>query len=167
MRPLLFLSALLLFTACQPSETPEAAAARMATESAEARTAVEAINVRYARFLNENMPDSVAALFLDDGVMMPPGMPPVTGRAAIRDYLAANPMPAGASMAFEVTDVDANGPMMVERGTTMFTMPASGTTPAMQVAGKYLVHWQKSGDTWLQAATIWSDDVVMPPGGGD
>jgi ketosteroid isomerase-like protein len=156
------MAGLVLLSACQMTETAEKMTARMASESATARTEVEAINVRYAQFLNANQADSVAALFMEDGILMPPNAPAVVGRAAIRDYLAGNPMPAGSNIAFTVTDVDANGSMMVERGTTLFTMPAAGKTPAVNMPGKYLVHWQKVNGTWLQVATIWSDDAPMP-----
>lgn len=158
----LLLAALLSITACGAKpESSAAAAFRMSQESAAAHTAIDAINIRYMRYLNGNMADSVASLYMEDGVMMPPYGPAVFGRTAIRDHLAANPSPAGATYTFMAADVHANGPMLVERGEYHFSIPAMGKTPAVSVNGKYLVHWRAVNGRWLQAATSWSDDT--PP----
>ncbi len=155
-----------LLAACAQAETAEQATARMATESAAARTAIDAINVRYEQFLNGNMADSVVALFAEDGVMMPPNAPIVSGRAAMLAYMTASPMPPGAQYKFAVADVAANGPIAIERGTYLFTMPAQGNTPAISATGKYLVHWHNMSGTWRQKATAWSDDAPAGPPGG-
>ncbi len=157
----LTLLALVAAAACQSAETPEQMAARLHAEADSAKAAIDAINVSYARWLNTNQADSVATLFAEDAVLMPPGMPAVSGREAIRNWLTANPMPPASEIGFASVDVQANGPIAVERGTSVFTMPAMGRTPASTTHGKYLVYWRKVGDAWLQAATIWSDDVPM------
>ena len=164
MRRNLLLAAVVL-AACQKAETNQQMVARMRAESDSAKAAIEAINVRYARYLNANQADSVALLFAENGVMMPPSAPAVVGRDAIRTFLTSNGMPPGATLSFAVVDVAANGPIAIERGSYTFTMPAQGRTPAMSMAGKYFVHWHNVNGTWVQAATIWSDDVP-PPGGG-
>ena len=158
----LLLVAVSSLIACGPKpESPTAMGFRLAQESAAAHTAIDAINIRYMRYLNNNMADSVASLYMEDGVMMPPNAPGVIGRTAIRDFLAANPSPPGATYTFMVTDVQANGPMLVERGEYNFSIPAMGKSAALSVNGKYLVHWRAVNGWWLQAATSWSDDT--PP----
>jgi uncharacterized protein (TIGR02246 family) len=163
MRSTVALCALLALAACQAAETPEQAAARMAAESATGKAEIDEINVRYARYMNANQADSIATLFMEDGVLMPPSSPAVVGRDAIRAHMAATGMPPGATLGFTAVDVAANGPILVERGTYTFTMPAQGSDPAVSIPGKYLVHWHKVNGQWLQAATIWSDDVPPPP----
>src|SRR5690606_3042276 len=74
----LLITAVALCTACQPMSTAEYDSNAIARASAEAHEAIDAINVRYQRFVAENMPDSVAALFAEDGVMMSPNAPAVT-----------------------------------------------------------------------------------------
>lgn len=160
------LLALVCVAACQKPPTPEQAAARMRAQSDSVKTVIEAANLRYARYLGGNMPDSVATLFTDSGTMMPPGMPAVTGREAIRTWLTANAMPPGATITFAVAEVMAHGPLAIERGSYTFTMPAQGRTAAVNMAGKYLAHWHRVNGTWLIAADIWSDDVPSTPGGG-
>lgn len=165
MRRLMLGAVLITAMACATTETPEARTTRMASETAEAKTAIDAINVRYATFMNGNLADSLGSLFAEDGVVMPPNMPAVSGRAAIQAWFAANPMPPGSQVSFTATDVQRSGDIVVERGTSSFTMPASGNTPAMSMPGKYLVHWHWTGGQWLQKSTIWSDDAPAPGGG--
>ncbi len=163
MRRSVALCAVLALAGCQATETPEQAAVRIAAESATAKAEIDAINVHYARYMNTNQADSIAGLFMEGGALMPPFSPAVVGRDAIRNQMATNGMPPGATLAFTAVEVTANGPIAVERGTYTFSMPAQGSDPAVSVPGKYLVHWHKVDGQWLQAATIWSDDVPPPP----
>lgn len=157
--------AALLFAACAPApETAEQATARMQAEADSARPIIEAAAVAAARYINGNHADSLANQFAENGVMMPPGAPAAVGREAIRAALAAQPMPPGATVTFTVVEVVANGPIAVERGTSSFTIPAQGRTPAVTIPGKYLTHWHRVNGTWQQAAVIWSDDVPPMPG---
>ncbi len=164
MRAALPILLLALTAACRPApETPERTALRIMDESAKAQTAIDAINIRYMRYMNGNMADSVASLFLEDGVLMPPNMPAVVGREEIRRFFAESPLPPGAAYTFMAADVVANGPELVERGEFSLALPANGRTPAATVTGKYLVHWRDVGGRWLQAATIWNEDAPVAP----
>lgn len=163
LRRWIVLAAPLALAACQKTETPDQAQTRMQTESDAAKAAISTVATQYGVHLTANHPDSLAEYFTDNGIIMPPGAPAVTGKAAIRTWLAANGLPPGATITIQTVDVTANGPLAVERGTYAFSMPAQGRTPAMNNAGKYLNHWHRVNDKWLIAAQIWSDDVPMPP----
>lgn len=155
---------LLALASCRPApETPEYTALRIMDESAKAHTAIDAINIRYMRYMNGNMADSVASLFMENGVLMPPNVPTLIGREEIRRFFAESPLPPGAAYSFMAADVVANGPELVERGEFSLALPASGRTPAATVTGKYLVHWRNVGGRWLQAATIWNEDAPVTP----
>ena len=158
---LVFAAALL--AACAKPETPEQASARMAAETDSAKTAIEAIDVRWSHFVSANLADSAAALFMETGVMMPPNAAAVSGRAAIRTASAAMAMPPGATLTLHSADVMASGPIAIERGTFAFAIPAQGRTPAVSSQGKYLTHWHKVGGQWMVAADIWSDDAASMP----
>lgn len=157
----LLLFAVVALAACQKPETPEQAAARMTAESDSAKTAIEAANVRYSRYMAGNHADSVAMMFMDGGMLMPPNMAAVVGRDSIRAWMTRNAMPPGASITFHVVEVSANGPIAIERGTFDFSMPAMGRTPASTSTGKYLAHWHKMGSEWMVAADMWNDDAPM------
>jgi uncharacterized protein (TIGR02246 family) len=155
--------AALALAACAKPETADQMAARMQAESDSARTAIEAINVQYARYLTGNLPDSIAMLFTDNGVMMPTGGKAVTGRDSIRAAMTAMPLPPGATLTMRTAEVSANGPIAIERGTYTFAMAAQGRTPAVSLPGKYLVHWHKVNGEWKMAADIWNEDAPPPP----
>ena len=160
----------LAVAACQKMETPEQATTRMQNEAGAARPLIEAANQRHARAINGNMGDSLAMIYMENGVMMPPGAPAVTGRDAIRGSVLANAMPPGSQLTFQTVNLSVNGPIAVERGSYVFTMPDPRRgQPAITTNGKYLAHWHKVGDEWQIAEAIWSDDVPMTaqPGGND
>lgn len=158
----LMLSTVLLLSACRPQpESLDRANLRIGLESAAAHTAIDAINIRYQRYMNENLVDSVASLFMESAVMMPPNARAVIGKENIRQWFAENPIPAGASYTFAAVEVTANGPVVVELGDYNFSMPAAGKVPAVSVNGKYVVHWRNVNGRWLQAATIWNEDTPV------
>ena len=158
----MMLSTVLLLFACRPQpESLDRANVRIGMESAAAHTAIDAINIRYMRYMNENLADSVASLYMENAVMMPPNARAVIGQANIRQWLAENPIPAGASYTFAAVEVTANGPIVVELGEYNFSMPAAGKVPAVSVNGKYIVHWRNVNGRWLQAATIWNEDTPV------
>jgi uncharacterized protein (TIGR02246 family) len=163
MRSAALLFAVALLAACQKPETPEQASARMSAESDSAKTAIEAANGRYARYMNDHHADSVAMMFTEGGLMMGPSAPTVAGRDSIRAAMTRMPLPPGATLAFTAVDVAANGPIAIEHGSYTFSMPAMGRMPASTMTGKYLAHWHKMDGGWQIAAEVWNEDAPMPP----
>jgi len=156
------LVAVAALTACQQAETAEQTHARMRMESDSARVAIDARGKAFAEATNAGNADAVAALYTDDAVLMPPDMPAVTGRDNIRATFAAmmGQMP-GMRIAFEVQDVMANGPLAVERGAWIITVP----TPdggSSEMRGKYLVAWHRIDGEWMMARDIWNNDAPLP-----
>ena len=69
--------------ACKPGETDEQKTARMQAETDSATAAVRASAANWMRFANQNHPDSIATLFVENGAMMPPDVPGAMGRDSI------------------------------------------------------------------------------------
>jgi ketosteroid isomerase-like protein len=160
----LLLAAVLVLPACRSqSASPEYTAFRLTQESAAAQTAIDAINIRYMRYTNGNMADSIASLFTEQAALMPPDAPPVLGRDSIRAYFAAHPLPAGANMTFAAVDVHAVGPMAVEVGGYSLTVPTPDNAKPRPLEGKYVAHWRNVNGRWLQAALIWNEDAPASP----
>ena len=148
---------------CQPAaETAEQAEARMASEAAAAKTAIEASNTRFVAHFNAGQGDSVAAHYTEDGRVMAPNMAVASGRQAIA---ASMGMMAGATLVLNTESVAANGPLAVERGTYTITLTPPGATAPITDTGKYLVHWRKVGDNWLMVDDIWNSDLPAMPMG--
>ena len=158
------LIALATLVACQQPETAEQMHARMQMESDSARLAIEAKATAFAAAMTNGQADAIAAMYTENAALMPPDMPAVTGRDNIRAAFGAmlGQSPEGMSMVFEVQDVTANGPLAVERGAWIMTIP----TPdggSSEMRGKYLLEWHKLDGEWMIAKDIWNNDAPVPP----
>jgi ketosteroid isomerase-like protein len=154
----------LSLAACQkPAETPDQATARMMTESTAAKAEIDAMATAYGVHLTAHHADSVAAMFTENGVMMPPNAPAVEGRDAIKANMTQMPLPTGATLTIHSVEVAVNGPLGVNRGTYVFSMPAMGHQPAVTENGKYFNHMHQVNGHWLIAASIWSSDAPAMP----
>src|SRR5688500_13008947 len=163
-RTVILMAALASFAvcaACQPAaETAEQAEARMASEAAAARTAIEASNTRFMAHFNAGQGDSVAAHYTEDGRVMAPNMAAASGRQAIA---ASMGMMSGATLVLTTESVAASGSLAVERGTYTITLTPPGAPGPITDNGKYLVHWRKVGDNWLMVDDIWNSDLPAMP----
>lgn len=89
---------------------------------------------------------------------MPAGLPPVTGRDAIRELMESSlsRMPPGAHFEFEPLEVRVAEGWAIERGATK----ASDHFPA----GKYATLYEKEADgCWRIAWTITNSDAEVGP----
>jgi uncharacterized protein (TIGR02246 family) len=117
---------------------------------------IEAANVKWMEFFSKGDFDGVASLYTVDATAFPPGSGMVKGRAAIGAMWK--------SMAEQVRDpkvktidVKRLGPSAArEIGT--FSLKTKGPTPK-DIAGKYVVLWEKVGRNWKLATDIWNDDT--------
>ena len=92
--------------------------------------------------------DAVLTYFADDAVMMSEGQPPVRGRQAIRDYLAASSKIPGFRIEWEPQEAKVSGDLgyLIER--TRVTMTGPQGTPVTQNL-QALTVWRKQADgTW-------------------
>jgi len=157
-------SGLMAAAACGPKAEPApvADAGNGMAEAAAARTAIDAVNAQYVAHLNGMHPDSLAALFTEDGRMMAPNAPAAVGRAAITAALATM---KGSTPTLGLTTVslEVSGALAVEMGTYTFSLLGPGAKEPIKDTGKYLVHWRKVGDKWMLVDDIWnSDNMAMP-----
>jgi ketosteroid isomerase-like protein len=154
-----WMGAVALLGGCQPAaETAEQADQRMSAESAAAKTAIEASNAQFAAHFNAGHGDSVAAIYADNGRVLAPNTPAVSGRAAITAFMATM-APMKPALTLTTQSVAANGPLAVEMGTYSFTMTPPGAPAPITDTGKYLVHWHKVGDKWMMVDDIWNSDL--------
>lgn len=148
----------------QPA-TEEGTTAEPATDTAAIETTIDETNNRFEAAIESNDPDAVAALYTDDAIVLPPGMPRVEGKEGIRamfaDWLSNDPE-AMVTLTSDEVVVAESGDIAYEVGTAT----GGGTGPDGQpydFTGKYLVTWENVDGQWLIAADAWSDDAP-PPG---
>ena len=135
--------------------------------SAEAKQAIDAADANWARLTAAGHADSLAELYHANGVMLPPNMPPVHGREAIRAFMTTMTSMSSPPPILRVwaESVWASGPLAVELGRWTFAWPAAAKRPPGMPAadsGKYMVRWVNENGRWLMVQDIWNSDVALP-----
>jgi ketosteroid isomerase-like protein len=157
--------ALGLTAGCQPkAETPEQAQARMDTESAAARTAIDSLDREFTLHFNQGHADIVAGFYAEQAHAMPPNEPVAVGREAIKTALGLF-MAMKAELKLTADAVVANGPLAIERGTYTVSFTPPGATAPVTDTGKYLVHWHQIEGKWLLVDDIWNSNLPAMPMG--
>ena len=159
---LLSLPALLL-TACQAGEKPandtgeanSAAAVHTGADEEAIRGQVD----RWLQLVKAKDAAGIAALYAEDGAVMPPNAPIGKGRAAIQQTWAAMMRTPGFDLTIvpEQIVLSSSGDMALDRGTYSLTIAPDGTRQTD--TGKYVVVWRKIGSEWKAAADIFNSDL--------
>ena len=163
-RSLLLLSvAALLLPACQVSEKPanddaevnNAAASDTAADEHAIRQQVD----RWLQLVKAKDAAGIAALYAEDGAVMPPNAPAGKGRAAIQQTWTAMMGTPGFDLNImpDQIIVSSSGDMALDRGTYKLAMAPGGK--AITDTGKYVVVWRKIGGEWKAAADIFNSDL--------
>jgi uncharacterized protein (TIGR02246 family) len=102
---------------------------------------------------------AIAALYAEDGAVMPPNGPIGKGRTAIQQTWASMMQTPGFDLSFtpEQIVVSSSGDMALDRGTYKLNVAPNGK--AMTDTGKYVVVWRKIGGEWKAAADIFNSDL--------
>jgi len=163
MRIVVLAGSVAMLAACQqPAETPEQANARIASESAAAKTAIDSLNNQFAMNLSAGNADALMAAYTDNPVLMPPNGPAAKGRDAVKTTFTEVLFPLKPELKLTAEAVTANGDLAVERGIYTLTMTPPGAPAPVTETGKYLVHWHRVGGKWLIADDIWNSDQPAP-----
>ncbi len=135
--------------------------------SAEARQAIDAADANWARLTTAGHADSLADFYHANGVMLPPNMPAVRGKEAIRAFMTtmnamSSPPPI---LSIRAESVWAGGTTATELGRYHFAWPAGAKRPPGLPdadSGKYMVRWVNDDGRWLMVQDIWNSDVALP-----
>ena len=158
----------LLLPACQVAEKPASNMAEANTAAA-ADTGADEQAIRghvdhWMQLVKAKDAEGIAALYAEDGAVMPPNAPIGKGRAAIQQTWASMMQTPGFDLTItpEQILVSSSGDMALDRGTYSLTIAPGGTTQTD--TGKYVVVWRKIGGEWKAAADIFNSD--LPASGG-
>jgi uncharacterized protein (TIGR02246 family) len=167
-RKLLLLSVIaLLLPACQAGEKPGnniADSNAAAVDTGGDEQAIRGQVDHWLQLVKAKDAAGIAALYAEDGAVMPPNAPIGKGRAAIQQTWASMMQTPGFDLTFvpEQIIVSSSGDMALDRGTYRLAIAPNGT--AQTDTGKYVVVWRKIGGEWKAAADIFNSD--LPAGGG-
>ena len=168
-KSLLLLSATaLLLPACQVSERAANDAAEVnspaAADAGADEQAIRGQVDRWLQLIKAKDAAGIAALYAEDGAVMPPNAPIGKGRTAIQQTWASMMQTPGFDLNIipEEIIVSSSGDMALDRGTYRLTIAPDGA--AQNDTGKYVVVWRKIGGDWKAAADIFNSD--LPASGG-
>lgn len=168
-RLLLLSVATLLLPACQAAEKPAtnttgADAAAASADTGADEQAIRGQVDRWLQLVKAKDAASIAALYTDDGAVMPPNAPAGKGHEAIQQTWASMMQTPGFDLTFapEQIIVSGSGDMALDRGTYKLAVTPNGK--AQTDTGKYVVVWRKVDGEWKAAADIFNSD--LPASGG-
>jgi len=152
----------LFLTACARKE-PEPAA--KAPTRAEAEAAVNAIRDGYVTGTNAGDAASVANLFTNDGVRMPPNKPAEAGKDAIQSGLQAELGEYNEVLTAPIDEVEVAGGWAFARGSYTLALTPKAGGKAVEDSGKWLNVMQLQPDgSWKIARHIWNSNNPPPAG---
>lgn len=124
--------------------------------------ALRAQTAAWEKAYNGGDAKGVAAQYAEDALLLPPGSPGVSGRAAIQAFFTkdiANSKAAGVVFAIDPkTDVGVSGNMGWESGTYKATVKG-----AVVETGKFLSVSRKKDGKWLYIRDTWNADAPPAP----
>jgi uncharacterized protein (TIGR02246 family) len=156
-----FAICILLISSCtQPTKQEGGMASTVAPVSTpsiqQVRADIEEVERQWAAAMNTRNLDKLMELYADDAISMPDGAATLSGKAAIRKQQEAEfAQPAKyASVAFETTDVYAQGDVVTEIGKSMFKDAAGKVVGS----GKYMAVFEKRNGKYVCIREIFNDD---------
>lgn len=111
--------------------------------------------------------DDTVSFYADDASMLPPNMPIMTGKQAIRGVWAQLMGNPGYSVSWESTNVEASrsGDFAYDIGTYQLTLNDSQGKQNSD-RGKYMVVWKKQADgKWKAVGDMFNSDLPLPSPG--
>ena len=101
------------------------------------------------------------AVYADDAVIMPPNSPPIMGRTALQELLAA--LPPTSDWALDVIDLDGRGDLAFVRGAYRFRMLLPGSEAPIADDGSFMHIWRQQADnSWKVEREIFHSDNPPP-----
>ena len=119
------------------------------------KATIDKLNESFMAAFQKGDTAAIGQMYAEDAYLLPSGGEMVRGRAAIQAFWTKAAEGIGD---FKLTTVDVKplgNDAAREIGT--FTLKTKGQPP-QEVAGKYVVVWQKVGGDWRLATDIWNTD---------
>jgi ketosteroid isomerase-like protein len=126
-------------------------------------SAINAVREHEAMLVSAGSTDSMATLYTDNVVMMPPGEPMVEGIDAFKRWAAAMFSQANLSVKYDKSEVMVAGDWALDRYTgTLIATPKAGVT-AVKEEVKGIHFLQRQGDgSWKIAVDVWNMNAPPP-----
>ena len=124
------------------------------------RQAIEANNKAFVEAFNRGEAGTVADLYTNDALLLPPNSPMIAGRTGIGEFWQKLITAGLKAVSLDTERVDVCGDTAYEVGHYALTIPiAAGGTVTDK--GKYIVVWKREGRNWKLTRDIWNTST--PP----
>ena len=134
-----------------------------AADSAKEMAALQAVDQSWVKAYNAGNADGVASLYDENAVLLPPGGPAVSGRAAIKAFFAKDTAESQkAGVAFSL-GAKAAGGISGDMGWQSGTYAVKDKSGKVVDTGKYLSVSMKKGGKWLYIRDTWNSDGAPAP----
>ena len=126
--------------------------------ASEVRTAIAAANESFMAAVKRGDAAGLAALYTEDGQVLPPNGDFVTGKGAIQTFWQAV-MDMGIKEAkLEIVEVEGHGDTATEVST--FTLRGEGAQVLDK--GKYMIIWKREGGQWKLHRDVFNSSMPAP-----
>jgi len=120
----------------------------------DARSGIDEALTKFVSALNAGDAGTLASLYTEDAVLLPPGGERVDGRAAIQDFWQGAMDSGLTADTLHAVEVFAEGDTAGEVGVFVLSVP--GESEPTKINGKYIVIWKRNGDQWQLHRDIWN-----------
>lgn len=128
----------------------------MISQTADTYEAIAEANKKFMSAFEQGNAGDVAALYTEDGQVLPPGSNIITGREGVEAFWTGA-MEMGIKRAeLNTLEVDHQGDTAIEVGRA--TLYSEGEDVIDEVT--YLVVWKREGEQWKLHRDIWSSDTA-------
>ena len=146
-----------IFSAAAAIAAASVIAALPGIAAADAKAAIEDQATAFEQAFNAGDAEKVASFYAEDAAVFAPDAARIDGRQAIRDFWAGAINGGVRDLDLKVDEVHEAGDMAVDVGTLTMTAPAAEGGGRTDLAGKYIVVWQRGQDgTWRLYRDIWN-----------
>ncbi len=123
------------------------------------RAAIQEVSDEFVEHVRAGNFAGVASMYTEDGVLLPPNAPTVTGRAAIEEFFTN--FPPITQFHLTTVTIEGSGDIAYVHGTAHLVMTGpDGST--IEDTAKFIEIRRKVGDRWLLAYDIFNSDLPLP-----
>jgi len=129
--------------------------------NAKVRQAIEKANQQFLDALRRGDGAGCAAVYAENGKVLPPNSPMLTGRKAIQEFWQGAIGMGVKGATLMTLDLEVHGDTAIEVGAYTLDLRPAGGQPAKD-EGKYVVVWKRQGNgSWRLAVDIFNTN--LPP----
>jgi uncharacterized protein (TIGR02246 family) len=128
------------------------------TESTPVRRAIAAANERFMAAFNGGDAAGVAALYTEDGRLLPPNADVMAGKKAIQAFWQGAMDMGITSALLKIVEVEGHGDTAIE--VSQYTLGGAGGQVLDQ--GKYIVIWKREHGDWKLHRDIFNSSMPAP-----